>query len=255
MMATFRNRNFSLLWLAGLVSLMGNWMLMAALPFHIYAVTGSALATSAWLMAYILPGVLFGSVTGVFVDRWDRRKTMIADAILSAVLVVFVQGVAGATATEFGWMLTARGVGGLIGGLLIARVGQKLTAQQLTAWGLITSAVILFIVLLKPTTLVLLIGMGVAGLQAIAWIVGLQTLLQQATVDEYRGRVFGTFGTTASLVMLIGSGLAGLTADLIGASVLLVIAAVFLCVAGVLGGLFLGASVAKSTESVATAVS
>jgi len=54
--ATLRNRNFSLLWLAGLVSQMGNWMLFVALPFHVYAVTGSALATSAWLMAYILPG-------------------------------------------------------------------------------------------------------------------------------------------------------------------------------------------------------
>ncbi|MCP5098303.1 MAG: MFS transporter, partial [Chloroflexi bacterium] len=87
MIATFRNRNFSLLWLAGLISLMGNWMLIAALPFHIYAVTGSALATSGWLISYILPGVLFGSVAGVFVDRWDRRKTMIIVNLLQMLIM------------------------------------------------------------------------------------------------------------------------------------------------------------------------
>ena len=90
MKETFRNRNFSLLWLAGLVSLLGNWMLIAALPFHIYAVTGSALATSAWLMAYILPGVLFGSVAGVFVDRWDRRRTMLIVSVLQMLVMPFL---------------------------------------------------------------------------------------------------------------------------------------------------------------------
>ena len=78
MLATLRNRNFSLLWTAGLISLIGNWMLIAAIPFHVYDVTGSALATSGWLIAYILPGIFFSSIAGVFVDRWDRRKTMIS---------------------------------------------------------------------------------------------------------------------------------------------------------------------------------
>ncbi|MCP4423608.1 MAG: MFS transporter, partial [Chloroflexi bacterium] len=87
MLATLRNRNFSLLWVAGLVSLIGNWILIAALPFHIYAVTGSALATSGWLMAYIVPGILFGSIAGVFVDRWDRRRTMIGASLLQAAVI------------------------------------------------------------------------------------------------------------------------------------------------------------------------
>ena len=74
MLATLRNRNFSLLWLGGLISLSGNWMLLTALPFYVYQLTGSALATSGLMMAYIAPGIVFGSVAGVLVDRWDRRR-------------------------------------------------------------------------------------------------------------------------------------------------------------------------------------
>ncbi len=35
MLATLRNRNFSLLWLGGLISLSGNWVLLTALPFYV----------------------------------------------------------------------------------------------------------------------------------------------------------------------------------------------------------------------------
>jgi MFS family permease len=38
-------------------------------------------------MAYILPGVLFSSVAGVFVDRWDRRMTIIIVNILQMLTI------------------------------------------------------------------------------------------------------------------------------------------------------------------------
>jgi hypothetical protein len=44
MLATLRSRNFFLLWSGGLISLMSTWMPLAALPFCLYPVTGSALA-------------------------------------------------------------------------------------------------------------------------------------------------------------------------------------------------------------------
>jgi len=401
MMSIFRNRNFSLIWFAGLISIMGNWIIMVALPYHIYNVTGSALATSAWLMASILPGVLFSSVAGVFVDRWDRKKTMIftnllqmlvvlmlvlvkspeyiwivyvvgflestlsqffgpaesallpqlvdeehlmqansmnalndnlgrvigpviggvllgiwglnsiivadalsyllsatligfivapsllekvkdspavesarenftsvwvewqaglkvifedkilqnifvisgialfADGIMSALLVVFMQGEVGANATEFGWMMTARGVGGIVGGLLLGQLGSKLSNRQLISWGLVLMGGLITVILLNPNILLIVILAGLTGIPAIAWIAGLQTQLQQSTTDEYRGRIFGTFGTTISLLMLVSSGLAGATADIFSAKILIFVAALISISAGLLAAFIL----------------
>ena len=401
MIATLRNRNFSLLWLAGLVSLIGNWMLIAALPFYVYELTDSALMTSGLLMAMILPGVLFSSVAGVFVDRWDRRRTMIiinllqmavipllilvqspemvwlvyvvafiesslsrffmpaesallpnlvdeehlisanslnalndnlariigpaiggallgvlgftaviaadaisyflaallimllvvpesakraasaqtaskakekftqiwteliaglkivkrsrilkssflvigialfGDAILSAVLVVFVQDDMGLTAVEFGWMMTARGIGGLIGGLLIAQLGQRFTKAQLTAGGLLFSGVLLLIMVSFPLLEVALPLLVLVGIPLMAWIVSLQTILQQATEDKYRGRIFGSFGTLSALLMFFGTFIAGGLADLVGALILMTAAALIYIFSGILGWVLL----------------
>jgi MFS family permease len=91
MIATLRNKNFALLWAGGLISMIGNWILIAAMPFHIYSLTGSALATSGFLIAYLIPGILFSSVAGVFVDRWDRKRTMLAASLAqSAVILALV---------------------------------------------------------------------------------------------------------------------------------------------------------------------
>lgn len=84
MIAVLRQRNFSLLWFAGLISMIGDWMLRIALPVYVFELTNSTLATGLMFMAGTLPRLLFGSVAGVFVDRWDRRQTMIIANLLMA---------------------------------------------------------------------------------------------------------------------------------------------------------------------------
>jgi predicted MFS family arabinose efflux permease len=88
MIAVLRRRNFAFLWFGGLVSLLGDSMMGIALPFHVYQLTESALATGVVRMADALPSVLLGSVAGVFVDRWDRRRTMIVTNLLLALVIL-----------------------------------------------------------------------------------------------------------------------------------------------------------------------
>jgi MFS family permease len=73
MLAVIQRRNYGLLWVAQLISMIGDWAMFTALPFFIYNLTGSVLATGGMFMIQVVPPLLFSSLAGVFVDRWDRR--------------------------------------------------------------------------------------------------------------------------------------------------------------------------------------
>ena len=90
MLAVLRQRNFALLWGASLISEVGTLMLYIALPFYVYAHTGSTLATGAMFVVQSLPAVALGSLVGVFVDRWDRRRTMMVADLARAVLILLL---------------------------------------------------------------------------------------------------------------------------------------------------------------------
>jgi predicted MFS family arabinose efflux permease len=82
-----RQRNFALLWFAGLVSVTGDWVLYAALPFFVYERTGSTVATAGMIAAELGPSILVGSFAGVYVDRLDRRRLLVAANLLQALAV------------------------------------------------------------------------------------------------------------------------------------------------------------------------
>jgi MFS family permease len=86
-LAVLRRRDFSLLWLAGLVSMAGDWVLMTALPYVVYVQTGSVLATAGMVAAELAPSILLSSFAGVFVDRWDRRRLLVVTNLLQALTV------------------------------------------------------------------------------------------------------------------------------------------------------------------------
>src|SRR5207248_8537080 len=64
MLAILRQRNFALLWSASLISKIGDMVLLIALPFYVYDLTGSTLASGGMLIAETLPRVLIGSFAG-----------------------------------------------------------------------------------------------------------------------------------------------------------------------------------------------
>src|SRR5690349_9704218 len=88
-MATpLRHRDFALLWTAGLISMTGNWMLLVAVPVTVLTVTGSSTATGAAVAAGLVPRILVAPLAGVFVDRWDRRRALVAANLLQVLLVL-----------------------------------------------------------------------------------------------------------------------------------------------------------------------
>jgi MFS family permease len=93
-----RHRDFALLWSGGVVSAAGDWLLALALPYHVYERSGSTLASAGLFMVNMAPGVLFGSVAGVFADRWDRRRTMLAADLVRAAVILLMLPIAASDA-------------------------------------------------------------------------------------------------------------------------------------------------------------
>ncbi|HEX5156501.1 MAG TPA: MFS transporter [Ktedonobacterales bacterium] len=114
----FINRNFALLWWGQTVSSVGDFAWDTALILWIATdIAGNQswapLAVSGAILAAAIPQIVVGPVAGVFVDRWDKRRTMIAmtaiQAVLAALLVVPVLGVSlpdiGSAHIAPGWLL------------------------------------------------------------------------------------------------------------------------------------------------------
>jgi predicted MFS family arabinose efflux permease len=79
-----RQRNFSLLWWAGMISITGDWALRIALPIYVLRLTGSPAWVSAVVIASLLASPTIGAVAGAYVDRWDRRRVVVVVNLLQA---------------------------------------------------------------------------------------------------------------------------------------------------------------------------
>lgn len=88
-MGVLKNRNFSILLSGQLISQLGNSLFLLALPWYVYVSSGSkgALVLTGFVLA--LPGIA-GLFSGVFVDRWNKRATMIISDVLRCVLSAFI---------------------------------------------------------------------------------------------------------------------------------------------------------------------
>jgi MFS family permease len=400
MFALLRRRNYGLLWFAQFVSMIGDWALFTALPFFVYQITGSVLATGGMFMIQIVPPLLFGSIAGVFVDRWDRRWTMIGsslfrgavlvillgvrsadmiwlvylagfleslasqffgpannallptlvdedqlisansldslgensarligpalggvllasiglqgvilidiasyilaallmyfirvpitesvspvplegsagstisafwgefiagiklvsgkkplsrifwvlgiaflgDSILTVLWAAFFQDIVGVGSAEFGLALTVRGVAGILGGLVIGAVGSKFEPNHLISFGLVGTGIGLLAMVLWPIYAITLLIMILISVPLMSWLISSQTWIQTHAPEEYRGRVFGVYGTFSALLMLVGMAFASGMGDTLGISNTLYLGGVIYVLSGLLAVILL----------------
>ena len=398
MLKALGQRDFALLWGGGLVSMMGNWVLFIALPFYVYHITGSALATGMMFMMSTLPRVLLGPLAGVFADRWDRKRTLVitnlllslillpllavrsaehlwivylvamleasiaqfvgpaehallprlvgeehlmpANAlnalnnnlamligpplggalmerlgltmvvvvdsgsyVLAALLVALMKHtpqsgadpsstagppqratraanwinvwrewrdglrlvthdrviaalfvttgmvavgegiftvlllpflhVFGGGAQEFGWLATLRGVGGLLGGLIVGQIHGGVQSRHLFPLSLLLAGMLGLLMFNIPMLELTMTMLFLWGLPATGAQVSAQTVIQRHIPDQYQGRVFASYGTAAAILLLCGQGLASVFGDYVGVIPLLNIDAGLYVAAGV----------------------
>lgn len=86
-----RNKNFSFLWFSQIISNFGDRLNQMALIGLIYARTpGSTFELAKLLSFTIIPVFLVGPIAGIYVDRWNRKYTMIFCDVLRGLLVLLI---------------------------------------------------------------------------------------------------------------------------------------------------------------------
>lgn len=146
--------------------------------------------------------------------------TSVGEGVFGVLMAPFVIEVLRSGPVELGWIRSAQGVGGIVGGVAIAALGARLAPRAMLAFGSIGLGLIDLAIFNYPRwTLSItpaLVLMVLVGLPSAARGTGFATLLQTQVEDRMLGRAYGTLATAASLAMLVGIGLAGSLADGVG---------------------------------------
>ncbi len=86
-----KDRNFFFLWLGQIISQLGDRLgQMALIGFVYLKAPGSSIEIAKILSFTIIPVFLIGPLAGVYVDRWDRRRTMYICDFLRTILVLII---------------------------------------------------------------------------------------------------------------------------------------------------------------------
>ena len=77
------------LWLAQVVSVFGDFLaIFAVLSYVSFNLNATAAEVTGISVAFMIPFALIGPVAGVFVDRWNVKRTMIASDLIRAALAL-----------------------------------------------------------------------------------------------------------------------------------------------------------------------
>jgi len=84
-----RNRSFRRLWTGQVISELGNWFNFIAVLGLVRVVSHAAPeVTTIVLIARLAPATVFAPLAGAFVDRWSRRRVMIATDLLRMLIAL-----------------------------------------------------------------------------------------------------------------------------------------------------------------------
>src|SRR5215471_13965645 len=108
-----RSRNYRLFFTGQTVSLIGTWMTRVATSWLVYRLTRSPFLLGMVSFAGQIPTFFLGPLAGVWVDRWNRHRTLVVTQVLSMLQSFALAGLALAgviTIQEIIWLGVAQGL-------------------------------------------------------------------------------------------------------------------------------------------------
>lgn len=148
----------------------------------------------------------------------------VGQGAMSVLFTPFATDILKTDSVGIGLLMSAQAVGGLLGSVVIARVGNRTDLWKLLGWsclifGLIDGVLFNYPIFF-PGLAIGIAALIVVGVPGAGVATGLTTALQKETEDAYRGRVFGALLTTSALFELLGMGIAGTLGDRLGSGLI-----------------------------------
>lgn len=88
MVSVFKVRPFSLLMISEFFSQLAFNMQHFVLIFVIYELTRSNTAVSGIILSFTIPAILFSIVSGIYVDRWNKKKVLFFTNLIRGLLLI-----------------------------------------------------------------------------------------------------------------------------------------------------------------------
>nr|WP_239062981.1 MFS transporter [Streptomyces sp. SID13031] len=85
-----RNTDFRRLWISNGISGIGSWLLVIAIPVHVFQLTGSTAATGLTVALEAVPALVVGPWAGVLLDRCNLSRAMWLADLASAAAVALI---------------------------------------------------------------------------------------------------------------------------------------------------------------------
>jgi Na+/melibiose symporter-like transporter len=146
--------------------------------------------------------------------------TCVGEGIMGTLFAPFVRSVLHGTGPDYGFIMSAQAVGGIGGGLIAAALGRRARPALLFGWGAVAFGAVDLVLFLYPLGYVAvwpaLVCMVVVGVPGALTLAGCFTLLQRATADSHRGRVFGALGAVEGAATVAGTVTAGFLGQAVG---------------------------------------
>jgi predicted MFS family arabinose efflux permease len=152
--------------------------------------------------------------------------------MLDPLFAPWVHDVLHAGPAIYALLMTVHAASGIVGSLIVASVGARLSPRLLCGAGSVIAGALLLVRFNVPVVAVAVVLSAISGMTAVASSVGTDTLAQQRVPEAYRGRVFGTLQATIWLLSLLGAALGGVGAERLGVLPMLDVAAVLVGVSG-----------------------
>ena len=181
---------------------------MISIPLIILlALVGLIIIASLWMMRLPKfippkrPSSAWAHAAEGFAYVWHHRRMrtiLILFAVVgvfgwsySVLMPAFARDVLRVGQAQYGLLLSANGIGALLGALTVATIGNQVNRRLLVLGGLWLFSAMLLILGWTSSYHLALICLGVAGWGMLLFFSTTNTLLQTSASDEMRGRVMG----------------------------------------------------------------